>query len=295
MVDTCNDSILEQNRYGFFQKLQKYRKIGMIVETQTSPYSVFDNFLKLTLFVILIILVPFNSFAEKNPEDSREENSGVTYGGEVDFNSRYVWRGIAFSEGVVMQPSAWISISDFAFSIWSNFVLDEEANQGQFNEIDLVFAYNWKWNKITIEPALQFYLYPNQEDAPTTGEVYITLSYAVGPIQVITSHNFDIVEYEGSYFGDVGISYEREFHSKWSLEASWGLGWGSSTFNEVNLGLSESALEMINGSLSLSYHPVSSFYFRPHIEFSRILDENLRSQVDDPTIISGGLAFGMEF
>lgn len=33
---------------------------------------------------------------------------------------------------------------------------------------------------------------------------------------------------------------------------------------------------------------------RPHIELSAILDGDLRKEVDNPTIVSGGLAAGME-
>jgi hypothetical protein len=245
---------------------------------------------------MLIILIPFGSLAYENPDDSQKGNPIVTYGGELDFNSRYIWRGIPLSKGAVTQPSAWVSAFNFTFSVWGNFVLNNEANQGEFNEVDLILSYSREWKKITVEPLVQFYLYPNQKDAPATGEGSLKLSYPIiGPVSVFTSHTFDIVRYGGSYFGNAGLSYEHEFNSKLSLESSLSLGWGSSKFNDVYLGLSKSALNVAIYDLSLTYYPKKFVYIRPHVELSAIVDGELRNQLDDSTIVSGGLAVGMEF
>lgn len=247
-----------------------------------------------SLVLMLIILIPFTSLAYENPNE-QVENPIFTYGGELDFNSRYVWRGIALSEGTVMQPSIWVSAFDLTFEVWSNFVINDEPNQGEFNEINLIFYYDLEWNKITIEPSLIIYLYPNQEDAPATTEGSLKFSYPIGPISIFTSHIFDIVEYGGSYFGEAGLSYEHEFKPELSLEASLSLGWASSEFNNVNIGFSKSALNVAGGGLSLSYYLKESLYIRPHLELSAIVDKDLRSELDDPTIVTGGLAIGMEF
>lgn len=247
------------------------------------------------LFIILIFLIPFSSFAQENPNDSREEDSVATYGSVVDFNSRYVWRGIALSEGAVMQPSVSVSAFDFNFSVWSNFVLNNEVNQGKFNEVDLILSYSREWKKIIIEPTVQFYLYPNQEDSPTTGEISLKVSYPVGPIHVFTSHAFDIVKYGGSYFGDAGVSYEYEFHSELSMKTSLSLGWASSKFNDVYLGLPKSAFNVASGDLSLTYYLKKFLYICPHVGFSVLIDGELRHQVENPTIANLGLAVGIEF
>jgi outer membrane scaffolding protein for murein synthesis (MipA/OmpV family) len=103
------------------------------------------------------------------------------------------------------------------------------------------------------------------------------------------------MRYKGSYFGDAGLSYEYGFNSnKLSLEVSVSLGWGSSKFNEVYLGLSKSALNVAGGSLSLTYYPINFLYIRPHVELSSIVDGDLRNQVDDPTTLNFGMAVGVE-
>ena len=37
--------------------------------------------------------------------------SELSFGAELDGNSRYVWLGPASSEGPVLQPSAWVSLA----------------------------------------------------------------------------------------------------------------------------------------------------------------------------------------
>ena len=243
----------------------------------------------------LITLTSLNSFSEENAGYLQGGDQIFNFGTEVDFNSRYVWRGIALSEGAVMQPSAWVSAFNFTFYIWGNFVLDDEPNQGEFNEVELILYYSRVWGNITFEPFVVYYVYPNQEDVPSTGEFTLSLYYPFGPFNVFTSHTFDFVEYEGSYFGDAGLSYERQLSSTLTLGASGSFGWASSEFNSVNIGLHKRALNFVGGNLFLAYYPKEFLYIRPHMELSAIVDGELRDQLDDPTILNVGVAFGMEF
>jgi len=247
------------------------------------------------LLIGFILLVPLASWGAQQGNGATEESPKVTYGSEVDFNSQYVWRGIAYSDGAVMQPSVWVSAFDLTFSVWGNFVLNKEANQGEFNEVDLILSYTREWENITVEPTLQFYLYPNQEEAPATGELSLMLSYPVGFIRLFTDQTLDIIRYGGSYFGEAGLSYEHEFRSNLLLEASVHLGWSSSKFNEVYLELPKAAFSVAEGGLSLTYSLKGSLYFRPHIGITTLVDGDLRDQVDNPTLLVGGLAVGLEF
>lgn len=277
------------------QNLHRRRHIGPHGEFSINLHLLTQ--LSTSFLIMLIILIPFTIQANENPEGQIENSifSLFTYGGELDFNSRYVWRGIALSEGTVMQPTVWVSAFDLTLEVWGNFVLNDEPNQGEFNEVNLIVYYSREWENITIEPAVIIYLYPNQEDAPVTAEGSLKLSYSMGPIDVYTSHIFDFVEYGGSYFGDAGLSYEHEFNTELSLEASTSLGWASAEFNEVNIGVSKSALNVAGGDLHLTYYLKEHVYIRPHVELSAIVDADLRREVDDPTILNAGLAVGMEF
>jgi len=252
--------------------------------------SVFD------LFLAAMILFPFSGLAQEEPKDSEEAEPVFTAGVEADFNSRYVWHGIAYSDGPVFQPSAWVSAYGLTFSPWANFVLGKEANQGQFNEVDFSLSYEREWKKFTLSAGFLHYSYLNQEDAPATGEIIVTAAYSLPKsFQICTVHSFDVEEYPASYFGEYGLGFEHEFNSKLSTQAHAFLGFGSSKFNQVYLGARQNALNLAAADLGLTYYPLKTLYFRPHLEYTSLLDSNLREQVEDPTIANFGLAMGLEF
>jgi len=236
---------------------------------------------------------PINVLSEEAEE---EEYSNITYGAEIDFASQYIWRGIELSDGVVLEPAAWIQAYGLYFEVWGNFVLNDEADQGEFNEIDLISYYELAWNNFTLEPGFEAFLY-HDADEPSTLELTIGFSYfIIDQFSIFTKHYFDVAEYEGSYFGTAGVGFERELESlPFYLDSSLKLGWGNSDFNEVNIEVSESALNVIIADLSVYYYPLEYLYLRPHIQFSALLDDDLRDAVDNPTIVSGGIAVGVEF
>src|SRR5262245_60166899 len=74
-----------------------------------------------TLPIIAMIPLLFAHGLAQEPGSGKAPK--VTYGFETDFNSRYVWRGIAQSEGPVEQTTAWVSVSGFTFCAWGNMEL----------------------------------------------------------------------------------------------------------------------------------------------------------------------------
>ncbi|HEX3037318.1 MAG TPA: hypothetical protein VHT73_19715 [Thermodesulfobacteriota bacterium] len=46
-----------------------------------------------SLIVFMVMLIPINGLAYEDFNDSEGESLTITYGGEIDFNSRYVWCG----------------------------------------------------------------------------------------------------------------------------------------------------------------------------------------------------------
>lgn len=246
--------------------------------------------------VFLLFLMASLCTAEEYATDSSATESSITIGAEADFNSRYVWRGIPLSKGAVMQPSVWISASDFTLTLWNNFVLDHETNHGQTNEFDFILAYCKEWDNISIEPSINYYWYLNQEEAPSTGELAVKLAYSINSnIELFTNQYIDVKEYPGAYFGDIGVGYTRDLNSVLTFEGSIGFGWGSSKFNKTYLAVAKNALNVAQGEISLTYHQKNCFYLRPHVAVSTILDNELQQQLDDSTLLYGGIALGKEF
>jgi hypothetical protein len=221
--------------------------------------------------------------------------SELSLGAELDANSRYVWRGLALSEGLVLQPSVWASLAGFTLTPWANFAFGESGAPAGFNELDVTFDYSRDVLNLTVNPSLSLYSYPNQDDAPPTGELTLALSHPVGPVSIFTDHSLDLIAAPGAYFGDVGLSYETDLIPGLTAEASAYAGWGSARFNEFSIGVKRAALNVAGADLALSWSPGGLFYLRPHAALSVLLDRELRAEVSSTSLIAGGLAVGREF
>jgi len=248
----------------------------------------------LILVLALTLLLPgMGRCQEESGED--EKGSATKFGVEMDFNSRYVWRGIPSSRGGVLQPYLWVSRGNFTCSLWGNMPLEGTSDSGRLNEIDPTISYSARWGKLQIEPSLQFYLYPGI--APGTGELAVNLAYPAGDFKISTSHAIDIHRYRGAYFGEAGIAFEKDLSPNLSLKAYTGLGWGSSRFNEAYADLPVNALNLSSSRLSLTYYPdpKSSLYVRPHVEYTHTIDKRLRRHLESPDILNCGITVGTEF
>jgi len=112
------------------------------------------------LFVAHLTLLRIPASAQgKGVEADNSEPPKATYGFETDFNSRYVFRGFAYSQGAVNQSTAWVTISGFTFYTWGNFMLNRERQQRELSEIDFGASYKREWKKLTVEPAFGFGVY----------------------------------------------------------------------------------------------------------------------------------------
>jgi hypothetical protein len=129
----------------------------------------------LALALLILPHIPCLGLAQEAQAD-KDRSSQATYGFETDFNSRYVFRGFAYSQGPVNQSTAWVAISGFSFYAWGNFLLNREPQQRKFTEIDFGVSYKRGWKKLTVEPAFDFYFFrtPAPVKSPPTGEASLT-------------------------------------------------------------------------------------------------------------------------
>ncbi len=230
------------------------------------------------------------------PAEEEAKKKPFTVGADLDFLSRYVWRGLLWSDGPVFQPDVWISSHGFTFTVWGNIDLTDEPDRNSFNEVDFYFVYEGTFKKITLEPSINVWYYPSQLDSPTTAEFDLKVSYPIGPISLYTTQSVDIVQYQGAYFGDFGLFYEKEFFPNFSLETFASVGWANGRFNEVYVGIDKAALNVFTYNLTLYYYPVDFFFLKPHVEVTTLLNNSLkRALIGNPTQVAAGMAFGFEF
>jgi hypothetical protein len=221
--------------------------------------------------------------------------SELSCGAELDGNSRYVWRGLALSGGPVLQPSAWVSLTGLTLTSWANLAFREGDARAGFNELDFTLDCSRDVSDLTVSSSFALYLYPDEVDAPPAGELALALSCPVGPVSLFTDQSVDLIAASGAYFGDAGLSFERDLIRNLALEASASAGWGSARFNAADLGVNRAALNTAGVDLALTWSPGGLPYLRPHAALSVLLDPESRTAVPSPSLIAGGLAIGRDF
>lgn len=236
---------------------------------------------------------------------AQAENSGWSSGFELDLNSQYIWRSLAWSEGTVLQPSVWVASSGLTFSVWSNFVLNNEPNRRQFNEIDFRISYELEVGGFILVPAFNYYAYPNQDkiENPATGEIELRVAYGMGDFTLETSHFLDIWENKGGYVGEVGLEYEKDAAEGLTIAAAARLVFANSKFNAYYVPFEKGALNALVLEAGLTYTFANGLYLRPHLEWNNMLDKNLRAAVEvsdwvsiqKPDLFNFGVALGFDF
>jgi len=227
-------------------------------------------------------------------DQASEARDTFTYGAEMDFNSRNVWRGLLLDDGPVGQPSAWISAFGFTFTAYSNVAMTSASGGAGLKATGLTLTYDRDWEKLKIEAALDSYMGRQSSDieAQNTMECSLGLSYPAGPLRIFTTHAFDVLAYRGSYFGEAGLEYKRQVTKSAEFMISARSGWASAKFNDAYIGVNKSAFNFVGVEVSGAYYLGPRMYFRPHIEFSSITDRRLRGQLAPANIVNFGLAFG---
>jgi len=71
----------------------------------------------------------------------------VTWGGEVDFVSHYLWRGLPYSQGRVVWPSVWVSAHGVTVSLFMNYDPDYDPT---LNEYDISVGYERTVGSLTL-------------------------------------------------------------------------------------------------------------------------------------------------
>jgi hypothetical protein len=217
----------------------------------------------------------------------------VTGGVELDFNSRYLWRGIELGSDRVVQPSVWLGFGPLTLTGFGNVTVWTGPVRAGLDELDVDLCYSAEWQGLALEPDFALYTYPGQ-DVPTTGELSLRAAYAVGPFEPYTFHSIDLIACRGAYFGEVGVGWSAEL-GELGLAASAGAGWGSARFNEANLGVARSALNYAGLDAELVWPVWGVVDVRPHLSVAWLTDGELAQAAERRVSYALGVGIGKEF
>jgi hypothetical protein len=207
----------------------------------------------------------------------RAQESAPYLGASLDLNSRYIWRGMAWSQGPVLQPSIWTSLLGFNILAWANADLGHDSGgRSGFNEIDIFVEGISGRHGLAVVPGLNLYTYPGrEEDSPWTVEAVITFYLPIGPVWLSLENDVDFRAYPGAYYAELGLETGSEVSEKIGWEAALALSFASADFNEAYLGLQKNIFTACSVHCGLALHIIDSLSVRPHIELFFLLDDAL--------------------
>lgn len=218
----------------------------------------------------------------------------VTWAVETDINSSYIWRGINYNSGLVIQPNVSASWKNFTATVWGNISAWDRKGVSLKHEVDAVLNYSWSIGNLQIDNALMFYFYPNVEHWPPTGEGLVAVGYQMGDLRPFTNVYIDFLTYAGSLYLEHGINYETALNDKLSVSGSLLFGWGNGKYNETYIGAVPTSANLITLHADLTYVPFGSFYLVPHVDISRTINKEITSLLGKYPWFAG-ILIGMEF
>jgi len=204
-----------------------------------------------------------------------KKKDSVSWGIEADFNSKYLWRGINCNDGLVIQPNLWVEYKNFSVEFWGNITAYDRFHSTLRHEMDLLLSYNWSLGSFEIDHSVMFYYYPGQDDAPPTGEAYFGISFPFGNFSLLSNVTADFLRYPGSLYLEHGLSYETGLSDNFVVGSSAIFGWANGKFYETYVAEIETSVNMISLNADLTYTNNSMFYFKPHVQISRVLGKQL--------------------
>jgi hypothetical protein len=211
----------------------------------------------------------------------------------LDFLSKYIWRGIAVTDGFVAQPSASAEDSGLTAGVWANMDIDDVGGlSGKFNEVDYTVGYAIPGGeKASFSIGLIRYTFPNTGSASTT-ELSAGVSLDAPGAPSLTLYK-DVDEFEGlcaSLAGGYGIPLPGER----TLDIGLALGFGDADHNAGYYGVASSgptdALLTVGSTFEFSGGRMG---VTPSLAISTALDGDIADALEQAGMDSANVVVGV--
>jgi len=144
----------------------------------------------------------------------------------MDVVSAYVWRGITFNDGLVLQPSVDVSSNGFGINVWGNLDVDDyddTLDSGEFSEVDITLSYGFDLDPVSVTVGYIDYLFPNGIEG--TREAFLGVSTEPVPgVSLGLTGYYDFDEVDDYYF-NLGVGYAHEFNGGLAMGVSASAGY----------------------------------------------------------------------
>jgi hypothetical protein len=232
------------------------------------------------------------------PALAQDTSATVSFGLETAFRSGHADRGFLISDRPVFQSAVWITGRGTEFSLWGNLPLADATDGSRSEIIEAELTRKYEWKRLSIGPAARMYFYHDAVSRSNSRslEAWLYLSKDLGPFTLFTNHSVDFLDYRGGYFGEAGVESERKVSPWLEIGGSLGAGWANGTFNHYWAGVAKSAFNRLSAEGWITLYATPHFYISPHVEFSSIVDRDVRrGDLFSPTYSLFRLTTGVEF
>ena len=215
--------------------------------------------------------------------------SAATATAALDANSAYVWRGLTFNDGIVLQPSMDVSANGFAFNVWGNFDVDDydgAVNDGEFSEVDLTASYAFKLGAVDASLGVIEYTFPAGTDSTT--ELFAGLGYDLGAGFSISTKFYYDVDQVNDFYLTAGLGYSYSINDKTTLGLSGLISYAGEDFANFYAGGTKDGFFNYMLTASVKYMVTDAFGIGANINYSDSLDNSvLPDEVVDTTFYGG--------
>lgn len=141
----------------------------------------------------------------------------------MDMNSAYVWRGITFNDGFVLQPSVDVVHGGFGVNVWGNIDMDDyddTLDSGEFSEVDITLSYGFDVDPVSVTIGYIEYLFPTTDagGAAGTRELFLSLGFdLIGDLSGSVDVYYDFDEFDTVYV-NAGLGYSFALSEAASLD-----------------------------------------------------------------------------
>jgi len=209
-------------------------------------------------------------------ENSIDEESDWSYGINAGFSNKYLWRGMVFNNGLVFQPEAFVGWRDFSVDLWSNTTLYDKDGINA-HEIDVTLDYSHSFSNFDFESFFSYYAYIDQEDVPNTLEWNASAFYHLGDFTLSAGLNVDVLDNVGASYLEIALDYEKALSDKLTFSGKLMTGIGSKKFNDKNLEVAKTTMNLVGGNVGLSYSLIENLYLDFNFYQNFFIDKELRN------------------
>ena len=227
---------------------------------------------------------------------SAAQADAATATAALDANSAYVWRGLTFNDGFVLQPSMDVSANGFAFNVWGNFDVDDydgAVDDGEFSEVDLTGSYAFKLGAVDASVGVIEYLFPAGADSTT--ELFAGLAYDLGAGFSISTKFYYDVDQVSDFYLTAGMGYSYSVNDKTTLGLSGLVGYTGEDFAEFYAGGTDGGFFNYTLTASAKYMVTDAFGVGANINYTDSIDDDALPDETVDTTVYGGVSLTYTF